>query len=218
MTSNIAGRFTVLSDRPPLQTFIAPSRAYPIALSVLWVPAPKLAPELLERATVACAGSILSKPGFAADVNSAIEYLLQNVVDRERSLNWAYMHFFSSSLEEPLESLKDYDTLLHDIWIERPKHEHLTSYQIVISRSPPTEELLGKLLATGTIGLGVYTGLSIVPEAANPFMLMSCVAGGIICISTATGIGRALQDGLYERVYGLLKNATKEEKKPHPDK
>jgi hypothetical protein len=62
-------------------------------------------------------------------------------------------------------------------------------------------------LATGTIGLGVYTGWSIVPEEAHPFMLMSCVAGGIIGVSTAAGIGRPLQDGLYER-----------EKKPDPDK
>ena len=38
-------------------------------------------------------------------------------------------------------------------------------------------------------------------------MLMSCVAGGIIGVSTAAGIGRPLQDGLYER-----------EKKPDPDK
>jgi hypothetical protein len=129
MTTNIAGRFTVVSDRPPIQTFIPPSRTFPIALSVLWMPIPKLASELLDRASVACSASILSQPGFAADVNSAVGYLLRKIVEQERKLNWTYMHFFSPSLDEPLERLKDYDRLLHDLWMEEFRHEYLTGYQ-----------------------------------------------------------------------------------------
>jgi hypothetical protein len=35
-------------------------------------------------------------------------------------------------------------------------------------------------------------------------MMLACVAGGIIFISTAVGIGRALQDGLYQRILRLI--------------
>jgi hypothetical protein len=44
-------------------------------------------------------------------------------------------------------------------------------------------------------------------------MLLAFVAGGIICISTAAGIGRALQHGSYERLYGLLKTLPESEKR-----
>lgn len=76
----------------------------------------------------------------------------------------------------------------------------------LVRRSPLREEILGKLIVNGVTGLGLYAGLSIVPAAANPFIMLSCVAGGIIVVSTAAGIGRALQDGLYERIYNALRS------------
>ena len=106
--------------------------------------------------------------------------------------------------EGPNDKLMDYANALAKYTNSKELGAHLWNVNVVIRRSPPSEELLGKLISSGTVGMGIYTGLSVVPEASDPYLLLAAVSGGIICISTAAGIGRALQDGLYQRILKVI--------------
>jgi hypothetical protein len=112
--------------------------------------------------------------------------------------------FFLKVADPPPIGLMRYALMLHDWRASDFSETHLLTTNVVVQRSPPSEEILGKLLSSGVIGLGAYAGMAIVPDEANPYLLLACVSGGIICISTAAGIGRALQDGLYERLLRLF--------------
>jgi hypothetical protein len=203
---------TRLRGASTFQTFVPLSEAYPISLSVLWRPVPKLTADLLDSATATLSMFLLSKPRIADDIDDALIDFLLETRSREQLLTARYINDVRSSLErEPdlrwaLNELLPYKTSLDEIpAVSISNHRRaLLRLPVVVSKSPPAEEMLAKLLSTGTIGIGVYTGWSIVPSEAHPLLLISCVVGGIICISTAAGIGRALQDGLYERLYRLL--------------
>jgi hypothetical protein len=44
-------------------------------------------------------------------------------------------------------------------------------------------------------------------------LLLAAVSVGIICISTAAGIGRALQDGIYQRLLRLFESSSEQREK-----
>jgi hypothetical protein len=104
-----------------------------------------------------------------------------------------------------LTELTSYIGKLIRAWFNHEQPD-LLDISVTINKSPPSEQVLGKLLSTGAAGIvvGTYTGLTIIPPEASPLMMLACVAGGIIFISTAVGIGRALQDGLYQRILRLI--------------
>jgi hypothetical protein len=214
-----------------LQTFIAPSDGYPIALSVLWISVPPVYERSshysllkLMQAGILSQLSLGTRPVVADFLNQTIENEI--VLNKFHS---AFNTFVSTAFmteRRPFQRpghetwfkdyrarLRDYRDLLKSAKTYSRDPEWLLQSRVVIRRSPPTDELLGKLLSSAsTIGVGGYAGLSIAPQGANPVLLLAFLAGGIIIVGTAAGIGRALQDGIYERLYRLLKGSSGESK------
>jgi hypothetical protein len=195
-----------LAELTPLQTFVAPTEACPVALSVLWMPISMLQQELPEPIW-----RLIFKDGRHVSHNprNAIRHFMSCTIRHEQQL----ATFFLKIADPPPIGLMRYAVMLHDWHASDFPETHLLATNIIIQRSPPSEEILGKLLSSGVIGLGAYAGISIVPADANPYLLLACVSGGIICISTAAGIGRALQDGIYERLLGLFGSTPARKKK-----
>ena len=191
-----------LRDARALQTFVAPVDACPIALSILWMPVPGLPRESKEGVTADLCEAILTDRRFSHDPKNAIQYLLGEIIGSEQRLNAVLLKTIEQSLIER-QWLNTYNTFLRSMRFSI-SGQHLLDTPVVITRSPPTEELLGKVISTGTVGLGMYAGLTIIPAEASPFLMLACVSGGIICISTAAGIGRALQDGIYGRILRIF--------------
>ena len=82
--------------------------------------------------------------------------------------------------------------------------DYLLSKAVAIQASPLTDVPLAKLLAgTSVAGIGTMTGLLSV-TADDPLLVFTSVAGGIIVVGTAMGVGRALNEGLYHKVMDML--------------
>jgi hypothetical protein len=178
------------------------------------MPFKELRNELPDRDIVETYDTILRDVRYSKNLDNALQPLLYGILTSELS----YYHFLSKVIDPSSEAgmILDKQTfVLKSLGLpvySEPMSMYLADIPITINRSPPSEELLGKLVSTGTIGFGMYTGLSIVPEEANPFLLLSCVFGGIICISTAAGVGRALQDGIYQRLLSLFVSERRKKK------
>jgi hypothetical protein len=218
----------------PLQTFIAPSDAYPIALSVLWISIPPVLERSPQYSLLKFTqAGILSWSSLGT--GSHVVHFLHETIENEITLDKfhsAFNTFVSTAFvtdrinfkrpghetwsKDYRARLRHYRGLLKNAKMYSPDPEWLLQSSVVIRKSPPTDELLGKILSTAsTIGVAGYAGLQIAPQGANPVLLLALVAGGIIIISTAAGIGRALQDGIYERLYSLLKGSSGKGKEDH---
>jgi hypothetical protein len=197
-----------LAGPRPLQTFVAPTEACPIPLSILWMPISFdlfLSPgqqEIPERVVDIVWQKVFTERTKSNNPRNAIRYFFASTAACEQRLISA---LFKTTKEPPIDLLR-YAVLLHDWQSEQIEiaAADLLETNVVINRSPPREEVLEKLLSTGVLGFGTYAGMSIVPEQANPILLLACISGGIICISTASGIGRALQDGIYARLVSWI--------------
>jgi hypothetical protein len=83
--------------------------------------------------------------------------------------------------------------------------ENFMNASVAIQKSPLSENTVGRVLEnSSTTGLGAFVGLSSV-TSDDPLLLLTAAGGGIIFIGTAVGIGRALNEGLYQRVLKRLK-------------
>jgi len=82
--------------------------------------------------------------------------------------------------------------------------DHVLSEPFVIERSPPFHVTLKGMLTTTNlpIWIGTYMGWSVAPE--HSVMLFITVPGGIIVVSSATGLASALAAGLSKSVKRLF--------------
>jgi hypothetical protein len=82
--------------------------------------------------------------------------------------------------------------------------EEAYKMEVVLERSPPVTMPLSQLMTQSPgIAIGTYVGLQIGPDH-SPMMLVS-VVGGILAVSSAIGVARALEKGLQDRVATLLR-------------
>ena len=88
------------------------------------------------------------------------------------------------------------------------KNERITEYvitqPIVIERSPPFHITLRGLLTSTNlpIWIGTYMGWSVVPD--HSILLFITIPGGIIIVSSATGLALALSAGLSKSIRRLF--------------
>ena len=83
--------------------------------------------------------------------------------------------------------------------------DYILSEPIVIERSPPFHITLKGLLTTTNlpIWIGTYMGWNVAPE--HSVLLFITVPGGIIVVSSATGLATAMAAGLSKSVKRLFK-------------
>lgn len=147
-------------------------------------------------------------PGDTTELMSPIDNLkvfrkLRRVPGRDTSLNIetlrGYVDLFILDADEyefgdTEGSLKNEDVV-----------DYVLSNTFVIERSPPVHMTL-KGMVTSTnlpIWIGTYMGWSVVPE--NSVLLFITVPGGIIIVSSATGLANALSAGLSKSVKKLFR-------------
>lgn len=82
--------------------------------------------------------------------------------------------------------------------------EYLTMAEVVpFEGSPLSAESVGNLITTASgVGLGAYTGFIVAGGSPLVFVL---VPAGMIVFGAAAGVARALEEGLRERVLGLIR-------------
>jgi hypothetical protein len=95
-------------------------------------------------------------------------------------------------------------------WEDPSTHDHLVSAalnaQIIIERSPPISLSLGALLKKSpAVAIGTFIGIQAVSEDMAPYVMLATVPGGIIAVSSAIGISRALEQGLNKAVARVFK-------------
>ena len=83
--------------------------------------------------------------------------------------------------------------------------DYILTQPIVIERSPPFHVTLKGLITTTNlpVWIGTYMGWSVVPE--HSVLLFITVPGGIIIVSSATGLANALSSGLSTSVKRLFR-------------
>jgi hypothetical protein len=83
--------------------------------------------------------------------------------------------------------------------------EYVLTQPFVIERSPPVHMTLKGLLTTTNlpIWIGTYMGWSVVPD--HSVLLFITIPGGIIVVSSATGLANALSAGLSKSVKSLFR-------------
>jgi hypothetical protein len=75
---------------------------------------------------------------------------------------------------------------------------------IVIEQSPPTTIPLGTLIAKAPgIAIGTFIGMQVAGDAT--YLMFVTVPGGILVVSSAIGISKALEQGLNRLVARLMK-------------
>ncbi len=144
---------------------------------------------------------------FACDTSAAME--ISNLKDFRR-LPGSREQEFSEQV------LRDYIDLFvmdaEEFEFDRPersiKNENIVGYILtepfVIERSPPFHVTLKGLITSTNlpIWIGTYMGWSVAPE--NSVLLFITVPGGIIVVSSATGLASALAAGLSKSVKRLF--------------
>jgi hypothetical protein len=92
-------------------------------------------------------------------------------------------------------------------WEELPDLHYVSAAlnaPIVIEQSPPTTIPLGTLLAKAPgIAIGTFIGMQAAGDATA--LMFVTVPGGILVVSSAIGISRALEQGLNRAVARLMK-------------
>lgn len=87
---------------------------------------------------------------------------------------------------------------------ERRFASYILDQPIVIERSPPLSIPLHSLL-TKAPGVAIGTFVGIEAAASHPLLMLATVPGGIIAVSSAIGISRALEAGLNKAVDRMIK-------------
>lgn len=86
--------------------------------------------------------------------------------------------------------------------------EYVTMSRIIaFENSPLTGESIGNILTSGS-AIGAYIGFVIAGQTPTPLLLITVPAGMIIC-GAASGIAKALEKGLKEKIITLLKKKEK---------
>ena len=82
------------------------------------------------------------------------------------------------------------------------------SIEVVIEQSPPITLPLSKLLSKAPgVAIGTFIGYQI--GAESPALMLLSVPGGILAVSSAIGIAKALERGLQNKVEALFKSKPK---------
>jgi hypothetical protein len=80
--------------------------------------------------------------------------------------------------------------------------------EIVVEQSPPMALPLSKLLSKAPgVAIGTFIGYQI--GAEHPAIMLISVPGGILAVSSAIGIAKALERGLHNKVEALFKSKPK---------
>lgn len=80
--------------------------------------------------------------------------------------------------------------------------------EVVVEQSPPIALPLSKLLSKAPgVAIGTFIGYQI--GAESPALMLISVPGGILAVSSAIGIAKALERGLHNKVEALFKSKSK---------
>jgi hypothetical protein len=91
--------------------------------------------------------------------------------------------------------------------------EYLICARIVpFESSPLSAESLGSIVMTTGVGMGAYAGYVV---AGHTPLLFVLVPAGMVLFGAAAGIGKALEEGLRERILRLISHSG-HPKKSHP--
>jgi hypothetical protein len=93
-------------------------------------------------------------------------------------------------------------------WLD--EKELLSSYatEVVIEQSPPVALPLSKIISKSPgIAIGTFIGYQV--GAENAYLMFLSIPGGILAVSSAIGIARALEQGLHRKVEALFKSKPK---------
>jgi hypothetical protein len=94
-------------------------------------------------------------------------------------------------------------------WITGNDVTKALSIEVVIEQSPPITLPLSKLLSKAPgVAIGTFIGYQI--GAESPAIMLLSVPGGILAVSSAIGIAKALERGLHNKVEALFKNKPKQ--------
>jgi hypothetical protein len=110
------------------------------------------------------------------------------------------------------------DTKLERMLLERagwvlPKDlEDAFNVGVIIEQSPPIALPLSQLLSKSPgIAIGTFVGYQM--SAQHPDLMLVYVAGGIVVVSSAIGVARALESGLQDRVKAFFKSKAESKSK-----
>ncbi|HEX5280853.1 MAG TPA: hypothetical protein VFW28_12310 [Micropepsaceae bacterium] len=111
-----------------------------------------------------------------------------------------YVDLFLMDVEE-----FEFDRSVGRMIVNRDVVEYVLSEPFVIERSPPVHMTLKGLLTTTNlpIWIGTYMGWSVVPD--HSVLLFITIPGGIVVVSSATGLALALSAGLSKSVKRLFR-------------
>jgi hypothetical protein len=100
------------------------------------------------------------------------------------------------------------DPKIFDGWLTGSDLKNALEIEVVIERSPPIALPLSKLLAKAPgVAIGTFIGYQI--GAEHPMIMLASVPGGILAVSSAIGISKALERGLHMKVEALFKSKSK---------
>jgi len=93
-------------------------------------------------------------------------------------------------------------------WFAGSEPTNALNIEVVIEQSPPNALPLSKLLSKAPgVAIGTFIGYQI--GAESPALMLISVPGGILAVSSAIGIAKALERGLHNKVEALFKSKSK---------
>jgi hypothetical protein len=88
----------------------------------------------------------------------------------------------------------------------------ILSSRIIVQRSPAISFPLGKLIEKSPgIAIGTYVGMY--AAGSSPMLMLVTVPGGILIVSSAIAIARAVETGLHKKVLSAFKSRERAKKR-----
>jgi hypothetical protein len=92
----------------------------------------------------------------------------------------------------------------------------LQSESVIVTRSPPVQDSFQSLAKmASSVAMGAWVGTQAASALGQPILMFLTVPAGMVIISAASGLGKALETGLYEWLSRKL-SAPEEPQQHHP--
>jgi hypothetical protein len=101
-----------------------------------------------------------------------------------------------------------WESKLLEHWTSADELEKAFHFQVIVEQSPPAALSLSSLIAKAPgVAIGTYIGMQI--GADHPTIMLLSVPGGILAVSTAIGISKALERGMHKKIEALFNRKAK---------